>query len=234
MTTHVTAIIAAAGEGQRMGGSVPKPYVSLAGRPIVLRTLDRCLAAASIKEVILVVAASELRRCEMLLTNDPALKGRPWRCQSGGATRQESVKRGLEALDSTTEIVLIHDAARPLVSPDLIDRCVQLTAEKGAVVLGVPVRDTIKVVSKDHWIQSTPDRNSLWEIQTPQVFHRELIMEAHRTAAQAKIQATDDAMLVERIGKPVFVLAGNRSNLKITTAEDIAIAEALIERSVFR
>jgi 2-C-methyl-D-erythritol 4-phosphate cytidylyltransferase len=231
MTMHVTAIVAAAGEGQRMGSSIPKPYLALAGRPMILRTLDRCFEAGSITEIILVVAVNELRHCEALLNGDPALRDCSWRLQSGGATRQESVKRGLEMINDKTEIVVIHDAARPLVSPSLIDRCVKLTSKKGAVVVGVPVRDTIKIVSKDHWIKSTLDRTGLWEIQTPQVFRKDLIVEAHHSAAQAEIQATDDATLVERIGQPVFVIAGDRSNLKITVAEDITLAEALIERA---
>jgi 2-C-methyl-D-erythritol 4-phosphate cytidylyltransferase len=226
---HVTVIVVAAGEGQRIGGAIPKPYLLLAGRPMILRALDRCFAARTVNDVILVVAENEFARCKALVISDGALRDRSWRLQTGGVTRQESVKRGLEKVDPKTNLVVIHDGARPLVSPQLIDRCVQVACEKGAVVAGVPVRDTIKLVSEDHWIQSTPRRSDLWEIQTPQVFRKDLIIEAHDSAAQARIETTDDAMLVERIGKPVFVVQGDRSNLKITVPEDILFAEALIQ-----
>jgi 2-C-methyl-D-erythritol 4-phosphate cytidylyltransferase len=228
---HVTVIVAAAGEGERIGGAIPKPYLLLAGRPVILRTLDQCFAAETVNDVILVVAESELGRCEALLHSDGLLRDRSWRLQTGGASRQESVKRGLEKIGSDTDIVVIHDGARPLVSSKLIDQCIETTCDKGAVVVGVPVRDTIKVISDDRFIQSTPDRSRLWEIQTPQVFRRNLIIEAHDSAAQARIETTDDAMLVERIGKPVFVVQGDRSNLKITVPEDILFAEALIQNS---
>ena len=124
----------------------------------------------------------------------------------------------------------IHDGARPFVSSSLIDRCVDEAYRVGAVVIGVPVRDTIKVVSEEHWVQATPARNTLWEIQTPQVFRKEVIVEAHDWGVRQAIEATDDAMLVERIGKPVFLLEGERTNIKITVPEDILLAEALTAR----
>jgi 2-C-methyl-D-erythritol 4-phosphate cytidylyltransferase len=228
---RVTAIIVAAGEGRRVGGSIPKAYLPIAGRSMILRTLDRCFAARCVDDLVLVVASQELARCEALLKADAALSHRPWRLQSGGATRQESVRRGLERTTAETEIVVIHDGARPLVSPTLIDRCIELACEKGAVIAGVPVRDTIKVVSQDRRVQSTPDRSGLWEVQTPQFFQRDLIVEAHNRAVREGIHATDDAMLIERMGKPVFVVEGDRSNLKITVPEDILFAEALIQES---
>jgi len=229
---YVTAIVVAAGEGRRVGGTTSKPYLLIAGRSIILRTLDRCFATRSVNDVILVVAGQELARCEALLQADPALSQRPWRLQSGGATRQESVKRGLEKINDDTEIVVIHDGARPLVSPLLIDRCVETTYEKGAVIVGVPARDTIKLVSEDRRVQSTPARRGLWEIQTPQVFRRDLIVEGHDRATREGIHATDDAMLVERMGKSVFVVEGDRSNIKITVPEDILFAEALIREGL--
>ena len=225
---HVTAIILAAGEGKRIGGRVSKSFLSIAGRPLVLRTLDRFFATRSIEKVILVVADKELRQSQMLLQNDPNLSHRPWILQAGGASRQESVRRGLEKLDSDCEIVVIHDGARPFVSFALIDHCVDEAYRVGAVVIGVPARDTIKVVSEEHWVQTTLARNTLWEIQTPQVFRKEVITEAHDWGLRQAIEATDDAMLVEGIGKPVFLLEGERTNIKITMPEDIVLAEALL------
>jgi len=225
---QVTAIIVGAGEGKRMGGLVPKSFLPIAGRPLVLHALDRFFSARSIEKVILVVAGTEMQRSQALMQSDLNLSHRPWTLQVGGATRQESVRRGLEQLDSDCEIVVIHDAARPFVSASLIDRCVDEACRVGAVVVGVPVRDTIKVVSDEHWVQATPARNSLWEIQTPQVFRKELIVEAHDRAVRQAIDATDDSTLVEQMGKAVLVLQGETTNIKITTPEDILLAEALL------
>jgi 2-C-methyl-D-erythritol 4-phosphate cytidylyltransferase len=225
---RVTAIIVGAGEGKRMGGPVPKSFLTIAGRPLVLRVLDRFFSARSIEKVILVVAAKEMQRSQALMQGDFHLSHRAWTLQTGGATRQESVRRGLEKLDPDCEIVVIHDAARPLVSASLIDRCVDEACRVDAVVVGAPVRNTIKVVSEDHWVQATPARNSLWEIQTPQVFRKELIVEAHDRALRQALDVTDDAALVEHMGKPVLVVPGETTNIKITTPEDILLAEALL------
>jgi 2-C-methyl-D-erythritol 4-phosphate cytidylyltransferase len=225
---RATAIVLAAGESRRLGGDTPKTYLPIAGRPLVLRTLDRMFSAASVDGVILVVAADRIEWCESMLRSDPALKNRSWLLQTGGATRQESARRGLERVTSDTEIVIIHDGARPFVSAGLIDRSVEAAAENRAVVVGLPVRDTIKAVSRDHWIQTTPERSALWEIQTPQVFQRELILSAHERAAREGAQVTDDATVVERIGTPVYVLEGERTNFKITIPEDVWLAETLI------
>ena len=223
-----TDIILAAGEGRRLGGDAPKAYLPIAGRPLVLRTLDRMFSATSVEAVVLVIAAEQTERCESLLRSDAALKDRRWVLQSGGATRQESARRGLERVGSEAAIVIIHDAARPFVSAGLIDRCVEAAAEKQAVVVGLPARDTMKFVSSDRWVQSTPERHTLWEIQTPQVFKRELIVAAHARAAREGALVTDDAMVVERIGAPVHVLEGERVNFKITVPEDVWLAETLI------
>ena len=224
----VTAVIVAAGEGLRIGGNVPKPYLSLCGRAMVLRTLDRFFAARSIGQVVLVVAAGELSRCEGMLREDSLLGQRSWVLQSGGATRQQSVKAGLEKISGDVDIVVIHDGARPFVSPVLIDRCVESAVQSGAVVVGLPARDTIKVVSGDRRVLSTPDRKALWEIQTPQAFRREVILEAHELAVRAGFDATDDAMLVEQAGKPVWIIEGEKTNLKITVPDDLWVAEAMI------
>lgn len=225
---HATAVIVAAGEGKRLGGPIPKSLVPIAGRPLVLRTLDRFFSAQSIEKVILVVGGKELAQSRALIKADPNLSHRRWILQVGGASRQESVRRGLKKLEPDCEIVAIHDGARPFVSPALIDRCVDEARQTGAVVVGVPVRDTIKVVSAEHWVQSTPARPTLWAIQTPQVFRKEIILEAHDRGMQEAIEATDDAILVERIGRPVFVLEGERTNIKITVPEDVLLAESFI------
>ena len=224
---RVNAVIVAAGESKRMGGDLPKTLMNLAGRPLILRTLDR-FAASQIRRAILVVPEKQRQKFEQIIRSDRELSGLECVLESGGARRQDSVRRGLSRLDKDCEVAVIHDGARPLVSPDLIDRCVELALKEGAAVVGVPVRDTIKAVSKSRKIDSTPPRDSLWEIHTPQAFRVEIIREAHLRAEQEGIEATDDAMLVERLGKTVAVLEGERSNLKITTPEDFLFAEAMI------
>lgn len=225
---HVTAVIVAAGEGKRMGGPVSKSFLPIAGRPLVLRTLDRFFSTRKIEKAIVVVADQDLRQSQELIEGDPNLSHRSWVLQAGGATRQESVRRGLDRLEPDCEIVAIHDGARPFVSPSLIDRCVDEAYRAGSVVIGVPVKDTIKVVSEDHWVQATPVRKGLWEIQTPQVFRKDIILQAHEWGVHHAMEVTDDSTLVEQTGQRVFLLEGERTNIKITVPEDLLLAEALL------
>ena len=229
---RVNAVIVAAGEGKRMGGNVPKPLLPLAGRPLILHTLHR-FAKSQIRNVILVVGETEQSKFERLVRSDRELSCLECTLQPGGRRRQDSVRQGLQRLDRDCEVVVIHDGVRPLVSPSLIDRCAEAALKEGAVVVGVPVKDTIKVVSPLRRIESTPPRDSLWEIQTPQAFRVEILQEAHLRAERDRIEATDDAMLVEHLGKDVVVLEGDRSNIKVATPEDLLFAEALMrERRV--
>ncbi|HXG53001.1 MAG TPA: 2-C-methyl-D-erythritol 4-phosphate cytidylyltransferase [candidate division Zixibacteria bacterium] len=225
---RASAIVVAAGEGRRMRCGEPKPYVLLAGRPILLRTLDRIFAARTVADVVVVVAPGRIERCRALLQADPAIGGRSWTLAEGGSTRQESVRRGLERIPPDRDIVLIHDGARPLVPPALVDACAEAAYRHGAAVPGVPARDTIKVVTPDGRVQSTLERDALREVQTPQAFRYSLILEGHRRALSEDFQGTDDAVLVERMGEPVVVIEGDRSNIKITLPEDLAVAEALL------
>ncbi len=225
---HVTAIVLAAGEGRRVGGPTPKGYISVGGRPIVLRALEKFVLASTIDSIVLVVAATELEKCADLVRADLSLGGKPLTIQRGGPTRQASVLNGLEKLDTPCDCVVIHDAARPFITPVLIDRCVDAAVTNGAAVVGVPVRDTIKIVSHELRVVRTPFRSSLWEIHTPQAFRKELILAAHARALREKIEATDDATLVEQMDQMVCVIEGDRTNIKITTPEDLVIAEALL------
>jgi len=225
---RVAAIVVAAGAGRRIGAGIAKTYLPIAGRPLVLRTLDRLFSTPIVNQVILVIAADEVERCKALLQADTALRDRPWLLQTGGATRQQSARRGLEKVAADTDIVIIHDGARPFVSAALIERSVAEAADKGAVAVGLPARDTIKKISSDGYVETTPARSSLWEIQTPQVFRRKLIVAAHEKAARDGVEVTDDAMVVERMGEPVFVIEGERLNFKITVPEDVWLAELLI------
>jgi 2-C-methyl-D-erythritol 4-phosphate cytidylyltransferase len=229
---HVTAIIVAAGAGRRIGGPSTKTYLPVAGRPLILRTLDRIFATSAISDVVLVVAATDIDLCRDLLSCDASLKERAYDLQAGGTTRQESVRCGLAKLAGATDVVMIHDGARPFVSSALIDRCIEAAVVHGAAVVGLPVRDTMKRVSADGYVQCTMERAGLWEIQTPQIFRRDLIVAAHDWAVRQGIEATDDAMVVESMGKPVFVIEGERNNFKITVPEDLQLAEAMIRAGV--
>ena len=223
---NATAIIVAAGEGRRVGAGISKVYLPIGGRALLLRTLDQFSRAKTVNNVIVVIAERDLERCRSLLGSDPQARKQSWILQTGGSSRQESVNRGLKKISSECDVVVIHDGARPFVSAELIDRVIDEVSTRKAVVVGVPVRDTIKVISGDRQILSTPRRDRLWEIQTPQAFERRLILEAHKAAADQ--DATDDASLVERLGKPVYVIDGERTNIKITLPEDLLFAEALV------
>jgi len=224
----VNGLIVAAGEGRRLGQSTPKPFLHLAGRPMILHTLDRFAACRSVEKVVLVCAGDEVASCRELVRSDSRLGKLECLVQQGGPRRQDSVGQGMARLDPDCEIVVIHDGARPFISPRLIDQCVEVASKGNSVVVGLPVQDTIKVVSADRRIRNTPSRNTLWNIQTPQAFPVETIREAHLQGARDGVEATDDAMLVERLGKIVQVLEGERTNIKVTFPQDIIFAELLL------
>jgi len=225
---RVNGVIVAAGEGKRTGKDTPKTFLPLAGRPMILHTLSRFASCEKVRKVVLVTPESEVLRCQGLIRSDNRFRSLQCVVKPGGSRRQDSVWRGLEGLDTDCEVVVIHDGARPFVSSGLIDQCVEKAFTEGAVVVGLPVRDTIKVVVASQRVSETPPRGSLWEIQTPQVFRVELIREAYLRAARDGIEATDDAMLVERLGATVSVLEGERTNIKITFLEDFLFGEALL------
>ena len=225
---NATAIIVAAGEGRRVGAGISKVYLPIGGRAVLLRTLDQFFRTKRVNNVIVVIARQDLARCRSLLGSDPQTREQSWILQTGGSSRQESVSRGLEKVSSDCDLVVIHDGARPFISSELIDRVIEEARARKAVVVGVPVRDTIKVISEDRQILSTPARDCLWEIQTPQAFERSLILKAHQVAQRNDQDATDDATLVERLGKPVYLIDGERTNIKITLPEDLLFAEALV------
>ena len=225
---NATAIIVAAGAGRRVGAGISKVYLPIGGRAVLLRTLDQFFRTKRVNNVIVVIARQDLARCRSLLGSDPQTREQSWILQTGGSSRQESVSRGLEKVSSDCDLVVIHDGARPFISSELIDRVIEEARARKAVVVGVPVRDTIKVISEDRQILSTPARDCLWEIQTPQAFERSLILKAHQAAQRNDQDATDDATLVERLGKPVYLIDGERTNIKITLPEDLLFAEALV------
>ena len=222
----VSVIFPAAGAGRRMKADRNKVLLELSGVPILLRTLRRFSAVPAVAELIVVVAKDEIAFVEGMLEKAQGLK--PWCVVQGGAERQYSIANGMAHLAANADVVLVHDAARPLVSLAAIEAVIFAAREKGAAIAAVRAKNTIKVVGEDGRVEATPARASLWEVQTPQGFRREILQRAYEKAAQDGFLGTDDASLVERIGEAVFVVESDYGNLKITTPEDLWMAEALL------
>lgn len=223
----VCAIIVAAGRGSRSGAAVNKVLVPLLGRPLLAWSLEAFDRSPQVDQLVLVAAAQEQDQMRALT----AQLRLPCKVVCGGDTRQASVHRGLAAAQGA-EIVLIHDGARPLISPALIEACVRQVRQKGSAVAGVPVKDTIKRTNGEGLVLNTPPRDNLWQVQTPQAFFYRQILEAHQAAESQGISATDDASLVEAMGQRVYMLPGSYENLKVTTPEDFVLAGALLANRV--
>lgn len=215
-------IVVAAGRSERMDG-IDKVFAALMGRPLLVWTLAAFKQCDAIERVVVIASPQSVQRIRDLCAE--------WRFDKvmavvpGGEARQDSVRAGLDEAEGAV-IVAIHDAARPLVTPDLIARGVTLARESGAALCAIPSRDTVKEVDGDPpVVRETPDRGRMWLAQTPQVFDRMLLLDAHTRATST---ATDDAALVEATGHLVRVYEGAASNLKITTQEDLIVAEALL------
>lgn len=225
---NAAAIIVAAGPGSRLGAPLPKAFVELGGIPLVVHSLRALVRAPSISAVVVVAPPDEMARARALIERHG-----PWHCPvdvtAGGAERQDSVRNGLAAV-AAAEIIAIHDAARPFVSPEVVESAIAAAAQHGAAIVAVPATDTVKQVHADGWIEATPPRQHMWLAQTPQVFRAELIRRAHAQSA-ASSTATDDSVLVEQLGARVYVVPGNPENRKITTAEDLRWAEWLLAHS---
>ena len=220
---RVGAVIVAAGKSQRMG-EVDKLFALLGGKPLLARTTQAFQKCRLVEQIVVVVSGEKEELCRRLMTREE------WSKVSnvclGGRRRQDSVAAGLKQLNNCRWVV-IHDGARPLVTVDLIERGLEAAQETGAAVAAVPVTDTIKVTGDDRIVHQTPPRQNLWAVQTPQVFRIDIITEAYQ---KANDDVTDDASLVEQLGHPVKLYMGSYDNIKITTPEDLALAEALWQK----
>jgi 2-C-methyl-D-erythritol 4-phosphate cytidylyltransferase len=221
------AIIAAAGTGSRMASDRPKQFLQLAGTPIIFHTLKPFELCDSIHEVIVVLPAADAAQF-LNLAGKRGLR-KLARVVPGGATRADSVKRGLQAIRSATaEIVAVHDGVRPFVTVEEIENTVQAARHNGAAILATPATNTIKLVEGDT-VMKTLDRRSLRQALTPQCFRYELLRRAYDQVDVNDPLLTDESALVERLGQPVTVVAGSTRNIKITTPHDLLIAEALLQ-----
>ncbi|WP_458121193.1 2-C-methyl-D-erythritol 4-phosphate cytidylyltransferase [Paenibacillus sp. Z6-24] len=226
MTNKAGVVVVAAGKGSRMGTTESKQYLRLQEKPIIIHTLEVFERSSIVDEIVMVTGAEDVQRCEDWIRQYGLSK--VVHVTAGGHDRQESVLCGLQYL--STEWVMVHDGVRPFVTEEHIRQCYDTAVSAGASVLAVPVKDTIKQVNADRHITGTPDRSSLWAIQTPQTFRRSQLLKAHQQAEQQGFRGTDDSMLVERLGVTVAVVEGSYTNIKITTPDDLDYAAYLLER----
>lgn len=223
----VAVLVPAGGLGTRLGTRVPKQFLRLGRDPILVRTVRELARHPRVTLVVVAVPRTEMSRARRLL--GPLARRRPVSVVEGGATRQESVRRGLEAVPRGPAIVVVHDAVRPFLTRALMDRVLVAAEAMGAAICALPIAETVKQV-REGVVEATLDRSRLWAVQTPQAFRTELLREAHDKARRDGFAGTDDAVLVERLGQPVAVVAGSETNVKITTAGDLRRARAMPRR----
>ncbi|MEM8603759.1 MAG: 2-C-methyl-D-erythritol 4-phosphate cytidylyltransferase [Cyanobacteria bacterium P01_H01_bin.121] len=221
-------LIPAAGVGRRMGSDRNKLLLTLFGKPILAWTLLAAEAAQSLQWIGIIGQPTDWSDIKDILATVVLTK--PIELIQGGPTRQDSVYNGLQALPSDASHVLIHDGARCLATPDLFDRCAATLQECDGLIAAIPVKDTIKIVNDDNIVEATPDRRKLWAAQTPQGFAVAKIKQCHEQGRQAGLAVTDDAALFEHFGLPVKIVPGEETNLKVTTPEDLAIAESILQQ----
>jgi 2-C-methyl-D-erythritol 4-phosphate cytidylyltransferase len=224
---NTCAIIVAAGKGVRIGASTEKAFLPLAGRPLFTHSLRTFDGMPEIGSAVLVVSAGRLEQARTMLEQQG-----PWRMRievaSGGAERQDSVARGVQCVPAAAELIVVHDAARPLVSGACVRACLEAAAAHGAAIAAVPARDSIKIVEDGCTIARSIDRTTVWLAQTPQVFAAALLRRAIAAARAGDTIATDESVLVERLGIPVRVVEGEARNIKITVPGDLSWAEWLL------
>lgn len=225
----VTALVVAAGVGKRMGvHETPKQFLQIASLPILAYTLARFESFQDISQIILVTRQEDIKACWSDIVEKYHFK-KVKSIVPGGFSRQDSVYQGLQSVEPETEIVVIHDGVRIFVTEDMVFNSIKAAQSCGGAVLAVPVKDTMKRVSKDGFVYETLDRNELWAIQTPQTFNYQLIRFAHERARQDGFYGTDDAVLLERLGFKVKVVEGSYRNIKITIPEDLVLAEMILQ-----
>lgn len=221
----ISAIVLAGGRGKRMQSNLSKQFIEIKGKPVLVYTLEKFINNSKIDEIVLVLPEDEIEYCKSQVLNKYNLKVD--KIVIGGKERQDSVYNGLKAL-SNPDIVLIHDGARPFISERIIEDGIRYTIEYGAAAPGVMPKDTIKIKNENNIAIDTPDRNNLVAIQTPQCFKYNEILECHKKVKEDKIIVTDDTMVVERFGYNVYLYDGEYTNIKITTPEDLILAERLV------
>ena len=220
-------VIVAAGTGSRMNMGINKQFIKLEGKEIIAYTIEKFYNNSNIEDIVVVVKEDESEFFKKEILDKYNFKN--IKIAYGGKERQDSVYNGLKSLDKKCDVVLIHDGARPFVSDKIIDNCIEEVKEHKAIVVGVPVKDTIKVIDNDKNIVDTPNRSVLWAVQTPQTFDYNILIDAYKDAFKSGFYGTDDAMLVERIGYKVKMVEGSYNNIKITTQEDLSVGSQILK-----
>lgn len=220
-------VIVAAGTGSRMKMGINKQFIKLEGKEIIAYTIEKFYNNSNIEDIVVVVKEDESEFFKKEILDKYNFKN--IKIAYGGKERQDSVYNGLKSLDKKCDVVLIHDGARPFVSDKIIDNCIEEVKEHKAIVVGVPVKDTIKVIDNDKNIVDTPNRSVLWAVQTPQTFDYNILIDAYKDAFKSGFYGTDDAMLVERIGYKVKMVEGSYNNIKITTQEDLSVGSQILK-----
>lgn len=223
----VAAIVPAAGRGLRMGGSVPKQFLSIGGLPLVVHSLRALQASAAIDVIVLAVPQTDIAYCRNEIVEAHGFT-KVTQIIAGGKERQDSVRNALAAVPEDIDIVVVHDAVRPFLGPEMIHDVILSARSRGAAIVALPMRDTVKQVGADRVIERTLDRRPLWLAQTPQAFRRDWLLDAHRRAQLEGVLATDDAYLIEWAGHSVSVVEGSGENIKVTRPEDMIIGEAIM------
>ena len=221
------AIIVSAGKGQRFMEGRKKQFFLLADKPILTHTLDKFENCPLIDSILLVVGQEDMDYCLKEIIEKNRYR-KISQIVPGGKRRQDSVKNGMDALSRDANIVVIHDGVRPFVTREMIEDSIHSAQRFGAVVMAMPVKETIKMANADGTVLKTLDRESLWQIQTPQTFQAHVIKEAYQKATENGFVGTDDASLVERLGMKVHILPGSYTNIKITTPEDLILANLFL------
>lgn len=222
----VSAVIVAAGKGERMGQNINKQFIPLCGIEVISRTLSAFEDSRYVREVVIVSRRIDIMRMASAVKDFGFSKVA--NIVAGGETRQQSAANGLKSVSTSAQFIAVHDGARPLVTAECIDRVIESAFKSGAAAAAVRVKDTLKVADENAVVVSTPDRARLWAVQTPQVFEKELYRKALEKAIADGADYTDDCQLIEAAGGRVQLVEGEYTNIKITTVEDIAHAEAII------
>ena len=222
----VTAIFPAAGASRRMNIKTNKNFLEIGGEPVLIRTLKIFSQSERINFLIVVVAESEISEVEKLLSAEKNLKS--YKIVVGGSERQYSIANALKFIPEDAEIILVHDAARPLINLQTIENVIDAAEKFGGAIAAVPAKNTIKFVDAENFVKNTPPRSELVEVQTPQGFKKNILIRAYAEAEKNNFLGTDDASLVERIGEKIKIVPSDYKNIKITTPEDLKIAEAIL------
>ena len=225
----IALIIPAAGSGTRMNRDLPKPFIEVAGKPILEHTIRRFLEVEGLRRLVVATSGDYVEKTRAILES---VAGDRLAVDviEGGSERQHSIHNALERVGDE-QLTIVHDAVRPFVSEAHIEACCQAAEEVGGAVLGVPAKDTIKKVDQEGRIVDTPSRQYLWQAQTPQVFRTDILKTAYEKARQSGMVGTDDASLVERLGQPIKMIEGDRSNFKITYPLDLRLARLLLQEN---